>query len=89
MWLEWEPAAMAVFLLVAVVVILRPRTSRAAVVVTAFARELAIMFTLYAVLYFVMLATAEAERDLGMIADHTCATKCTWHAARMHVGPLE
>jgi len=49
MWLEWEPAAMVVFLLVTVVVVLRPRTSRSAVVVTAFARELAIMFTLYAV----------------------------------------
>jgi hypothetical protein len=49
MWLEWEPAAMVVFLLVAVVVILRPRTSRSAIVVTAFAQELAIMFTLYAV----------------------------------------
>ena len=49
MWLEWEPAAMVVFLLVAVVVVLRPRTSRSAVVATAFARELAIMFTLYAV----------------------------------------
>jgi hypothetical protein len=49
MRLEWEPAAMVVFLLVAVVVILRPRTSRSAIVVTAFAQELAIMFTLYAV----------------------------------------
>jgi hypothetical protein len=49
MWLEWEPAALAVFLLVAVVIALRPLTTRWAGVVSAFARELAIMFTLYAV----------------------------------------
>ena len=49
MWLEWEPAAIVVFVLVGVVIGLRPLSSRWAGVVTAFARELAIMFTLYAV----------------------------------------
>ena len=49
MWLEWEPAAMAVFVMVGLVLALRPLTQRWAVVVCAFARELAIMFTLYAV----------------------------------------
>ena len=49
MWLEWEPAAMAVVVLVGLVIALRPLTQRWAVVVSAFARELAIMFSLYAV----------------------------------------
>ncbi len=49
MWLEWEPAAMAVFVMVGLVIALRPLTQRWAVVGAAFARELAIMFTLYAV----------------------------------------
>jgi PAP2 superfamily len=48
-WLEWEPAAMVVFVLVGLVIALRPLTARWAVIVSAFARELAIMFTLYAV----------------------------------------
>ncbi|HEY8092454.1 MAG TPA: phosphatase PAP2 family protein [Acidimicrobiales bacterium] len=48
-WLEWEPAAMAVFVMVGLVIALRPLTQRWAVVGAAFARELAIMFTLYAV----------------------------------------
>ena len=49
MWLEWEPAAMVVFILVGAVIALRPVAARWADVVGAFARELAIMFTLYAV----------------------------------------
>ena len=49
MWLEWEPAAMLVFILVGAVIALRPVATRWADVVGAFARELAIMFTLYAV----------------------------------------
>ncbi len=49
MWLEWEPAALVVFVLVGVVIALRPVAARWADVVGAFARELAIMFTLYAV----------------------------------------
>ena len=49
MWLEWEPAALVVVLLVGLVLALRPLTSRWAVRITAFAREMAIMFTLYAV----------------------------------------
>ena len=49
MWLEWEPAALVVFVLVGVVVALRPVAGRWAGVVGAFARELAVMFTLYAV----------------------------------------
>ncbi len=49
MWLEWEPAALVVFVLVGAVIALRPVATRWADVVGAFARELAVMFTLYAV----------------------------------------
>jgi hypothetical protein len=49
MWLEWEPAAFAVLVLSGLVLALRTVVQRWAVVISAFARELAIMFTLYAI----------------------------------------
>jgi hypothetical protein len=49
MWLEWQPAALLACAFAATVLVVRPIGQRWAVVVSAFAQELAVMFTLYGI----------------------------------------
>jgi hypothetical protein len=49
MWLEWQPAALLACIFAGLVVALRPHGHRWAIIVAAFAQELAVMFTLYGI----------------------------------------